>query len=34
MVYGRAVERQSFLIAVVRVYHRVWQLYVAHIFCS
>jgi hypothetical protein len=32
MVYGRAMERQGFLIAGVRVYHRVWQLYVAHIF--
>jgi hypothetical protein len=32
MVYGRAIERQGFLIAGVRVYHRVWQLYVAHVF--
>jgi hypothetical protein len=32
MVYGRAMERQGFLIAGVRIYHRVWQLYVAHIF--
>src|SRR5262245_14598302 len=32
MVYGRALERQGFLVAGVRVYHRVWQLYVAHIF--
>ncbi len=32
MVYGRALERQSFLVAGVRVYHRVWQLYVAHVF--
>jgi hypothetical protein len=32
MVYSRAMERQGFLIAGVRVYHRVWQLYVAHIF--
>jgi hypothetical protein len=32
MVYGRAIERQGFLVAGVRVYHRVWQLYVAHIF--
>jgi hypothetical protein len=32
MVYGRAMERQGFLIAAVRVYHRVWQLYVAHVF--
>ena len=32
MVYGRAMERQGFLIGAIRVYHRVWQLYVAHIF--
>jgi hypothetical protein len=32
MVYGRAMERRGFLIAGVRVYHRVWQLYVAHVF--
>jgi hypothetical protein len=32
MVYGRTMERQGFLVAGVRVYHRVWQLYVAHIF--
>jgi hypothetical protein len=32
MVYGRAIERQSFLMAGVRIYHRVWQLYVAHVF--
>src|SRR5262245_4980952 len=32
MVYGRALERQGFLVAGVRVYHRIWQLYVAHIF--
>ena len=32
MVYGRTMERQGFLAAGVRVYHRVWQLYVAHIF--
>lgn len=32
MVYGRALERQGFVIAGVRVYHRVWQLYVAHVF--
>jgi hypothetical protein len=31
MVYGRAMERQGFLVAGVRVYHRVWQLYVAHL---
>jgi hypothetical protein len=32
MVYGRAMERQGFLVAGIRVYHRLWQLYVAHIF--
>src|SRR5262245_64205600 len=32
IVYGRAMERQGFVIAGVRVYHRVWQLYVAHVF--
>jgi hypothetical protein len=32
IVYGRAMERQGFVIAAVRVYHRVWQLYVAHVF--
>src|SRR3990172_3651419 len=32
MVYGRAMERQGPLVAGVRVYHRVWQLYVAHVF--
>ena len=32
MVYGRAMERQGFVLAGFRVYHRVWQLYVAHIF--
>jgi hypothetical protein len=32
MVYGRGMERQGFLIAAVRIGHRVWQLYVAHIF--
>jgi hypothetical protein len=32
MVYGRALERHGFLVSGVRVYHRVWQLYVAHIF--
>jgi hypothetical protein len=32
MVYGRAMERQGFLIAAVRIGHRVWQLYVAHVF--
>ena len=32
LVFGRAMERQGFVIAAVRIYHRVWQLYVAHIF--
>jgi hypothetical protein len=32
MVYGRSLERQGFLVAAVRVAHRVWQLYVAHVF--
>lgn len=32
MVYGRAMERQGFLITGVRIGHRVWQLYVAHVF--
>jgi hypothetical protein len=32
MVYGRAMERQGFLIAGLRVAHRVWQLYIAHVF--
>lgn len=32
MVYGRAIERQGILMAGMRIYHRVWQLYVAHVF--
>jgi hypothetical protein len=32
MVYGRAIERQGLLMAGMRIYHRVWQLYVAHVF--
>lgn len=32
MVYGRVMERQGPLWATARVYHRVWQLYVAHVF--
>ena len=32
MVYGRAIERQGLLRAATRIYHRVWQLYVAHVF--
>src|SRR5215510_16145916 len=32
MVYGRAIERQGLLRTGMRIYHRVWQLYVAHVF--
>ncbi|MGH2395145.1 MAG: OpgC family protein, partial [Candidatus Limnocylindria bacterium] len=32
MVYGQSLERQGFLVAAVRIAHRVWQLYVAHVF--
>jgi hypothetical protein len=32
MVYGRAMDRQGFVVGAVRVGHRVWQLYVAHVF--
>jgi Uncharacterized protein conserved in bacteria len=32
MVYGRAMEREGLMISAVRIYHRVWQLYVAHVF--
>jgi hypothetical protein len=32
MVYGRVVERGGVLVAGIRIYHRVWQLYVAHVF--
>jgi hypothetical protein len=32
MVYGRAFDRQGVLTASARIYHRVWQLYVAHVF--
>src|ERR1700752_5502722 len=32
MVYERAIERQGLLMAGMRIYHRVWQLYVAHVF--
>ncbi|HEX2229833.1 MAG TPA: OpgC domain-containing protein [Candidatus Binatia bacterium] len=32
MVYGRILERGGFLVAAIRIYHRVWQLYVAHVF--
>jgi hypothetical protein len=32
MVYGRAIEQRGLLRAAMRIYHRVWQLYVAHVF--
>src|SRR5580704_8956151 len=32
LVYGRALRRQGVLFATAQIYHRVWQLYVAHIF--
>lgn len=32
MVYGRAIERQGWMMTWMRIYHRVWQLYVAHVF--
>jgi hypothetical protein len=32
MVYGRILERQGFVVAGIRIYRRVWQLYVAHVF--
>src|SRR5919108_3564292 len=32
MVYGRTIEQQGLLRATMRIYHRVWQLYVAHVF--
>jgi hypothetical protein len=31
MVYSRTMDRNGFLIAGIRVFHRVWQIYVAHI---
>jgi hypothetical protein len=31
MVYSRTIEREGFVTAGVRVYHRVWQLYVANV---
>jgi hypothetical protein len=31
MFYGKALQRQGWLIATVQIYRRVWQLYVAHI---
>src|ERR671930_1809971 len=30
MVYGRAIAQWGLLRAAMRIYHRVWQLYVAH----
>ena len=32
MVYGRSLARHGFLVAGIRVYQRLWQLYVAHVF--
>src|SRR5215467_8513084 len=32
MVYGRVIKQQGLLRAGMRIYHRVWQLYVAHVF--
>jgi hypothetical protein len=32
MVYGRVLDRQGMVLATARIYHRVWQLYVAHVF--
>src|SRR2546428_813833 len=32
MVYGRAITHRGLLRAAMRIYHRVWQLYVAHVF--
>jgi hypothetical protein len=32
MVYGRAIEQRGLVRAAMRIYHRVWQLYVAHVF--
>jgi len=31
MFYGRALQRQGWLVATAQIYRRVWQLYVAHI---
>lgn len=31
MVYGRAMDRDGFLLASARIYRRVWQLYTAHL---
>jgi hypothetical protein len=32
MVYGREIDRRGMLIGTVRIYQRVWLLYVAHVF--
>ena len=32
MVYGRAIEQQGLVRATMRIYHRAWQLYIAHVF--
>jgi hypothetical protein len=32
LVYGQMLVRRGVLVATVQIYHRVWQLYVAHIF--
>jgi hypothetical protein len=32
MVYGRAIAQRGLLRTAMRIYHRVWQLYVAHVF--
>ena len=32
LVYGRALLKRGVLIATAKIFHRVWQLYVAHIF--
>lgn len=32
LVYGRVLEDQGAMVASLRIYHRVWQLYVAHVF--
>jgi hypothetical protein len=32
LVYGRVLQTEGALAATLRIYHRVWQLYVAHVF--
>jgi hypothetical protein len=32
MVYGRTIGQRGLLRTAIRIYHRVWQLYVAHVF--